>query len=91
MTQLSVSDIFGSVKDSVKANEKIMEILDKHGTPHSPEETKAIATEIADMLSDMILEVEEVNRKIGVELEFIGDKPRFALFDVPNGACGTCS
>ncbi len=90
MTQLSVSDIFSSVKDSIRANKKIMEILDKHGTPSSQEETKAIASEIADMLSDMVLEIEEVNRKIGVELEFIGDKPKFALFDIPSGSCGTC-
>ncbi|MCV6608444.1 MAG: hypothetical protein OIF32_09535 [Campylobacterales bacterium] len=89
MTQLSVSDIFGSVKDAERSNVKILEILDKHGTPETAEKTKEIAEEIAQMLSDMVLETDEINRKIGVNLEFVGDNPKISLFDAPSeGGCG---
>lgn len=91
MTQLSVSDIFASVKDAEKANINILEILDKHGTPKNSEEIKQTASEIADMLSNMAYEIENADRTIGVDLQFIGDKPKFALYDIPKeGGCQTC-
>jgi tRNA(Ile)-lysidine synthase TilS/MesJ len=93
MTQISTSELFSRVKDAQASNIKILEILVKHGTPENSEQVQEIGAEIADMLSVMIYEIEEKDQKIGVDLEFIGDKPKFALYLMPsqNSSCQTGS
>lgn len=86
--QTSLSDLFGEVKDANEINIMILDVIDSFGTPKTAEETEKLAESIANLIAKEMFNRLDADQKIGINLEFIGDKPRFEIYKLIDSCCG---
>ncbi len=86
--QTSLIELLKSGKEVDRLNRELMALLDASGTPQSSAENSALAQQMADCISRRVFELHNRQITIGIELEFVADRPKIRFFEVEQGCCG---
>jgi hypothetical protein len=87
--QTSLIELLETPKEVDRLNRELMALLDEAGTPADNTAHLALSQKMADLISQRIFELHNLQKTIGVELEYVTDMPKIRFFEI-EGGCSSC-